>query len=324
MRPLTFFEAFSLRRTLDHGVLAVRVALGPMWFGGLLMMIGDGCNPGNLGDLLPSDDDKKDALLVLPRAGHALLAAASQHGFELPSDLTSFVLGAVLAVVLFAVLAGLAMFALGCWITTGFVRMHVGILEREDASLEPLFSGRDRFWAMVGYKSFAGLAVSAAVLVSAWPGALVAGYGYVIDRDLWMIGGAGLAALLVIPVVIYVALGTFLGEHAVALDGMDATHALRRSWQLAAGNRWPMLLFTLGCGLVQLVSLVGLLLCCIGALGTMPLARSLTGFAKTEGYLLFTRGREGASSWKLWQREAGVLVPAVVAPAAPLPDEPKP
>jgi len=305
MRPLAFSEAFSLQRTLSHGVLAVRVALGPMWLGGLLMVIGDGCNPGDLTRLLPSGHDEKDALRLVPRAGDALLSAAAQRGFDLPSELTGIVVGAVLAAVLVGILAALAMFALGCWISTGFARMHVGILEREDDSLEPLFSGRDRFWSMAGYKGLAGLALSAAFLTSVWPGVVVAGYGYLIDRQVWMIGGAGLAALLVIPVMTYVALGTFLGELAVALDGMGAVHALRRSWQLAAGNRWSMLVFMVACGVLQLLSLLGLLACCVGALATMPLARSVIGFAKTEGYLLFTRGRQGASSFQLWKRAAG-------------------
>jgi hypothetical protein len=306
MRPLSFAEAFSLQRTLQHGVLAVRLALGPMWLGGLLMLMGDGCNPGSLADLMPSDDER-EALLTPPGGAGPwrASAAAAQRGFDLPPGLTTMVIGALIAIVVVALVFSLLMFAFGCYVSTGFARMHVGILEREDDTLGPLFSGSDRFWSMAGYKGLAGLLLSAAFLVSAWPGAVVAGYGYLIDREVWMIGGAGLAALLVVPVVCYVALGTFFGEHAVALDGMRALPALRRSWQLAAGNRWPMLGFVIVCALLQMVSAIGLIACCVGALATMPLARAVVGFAKTEGYLLFTRGRAEAGGWKLWQRDAG-------------------
>jgi hypothetical protein len=62
--------------------------------------------------------------------------------------------------------------------------------------------------------------------------------------------------------------------------------------------------FSLVCWLVQLLGYMGILLCCVGVLGTLPLARSLIGFAKTESYLLFTRGFEQTAGWRAWHREA--------------------
>lgn len=333
MTPLSFGEAFSLRRSFGHAALAVRVALGPMWLGGLLMLIGDGCNPG-AGDWssltsLGGDDADASSSGGAPR-GLGVLVAASARGLlagaaapGLP-ELTGFVLGAVLAVVLVAMLVWLALFALGCWVTTGFVRMHVGILEREDDTLGPLFSGRDRFWSMFGYKSLAALSVSAAFFAAAWPGAMFALYAFHVDREVWMIGGLGAAAFLAVPAVVYVGLGTFLGELAVSLDGMDAVSALRRSWALASGNRLPMLVFAIASGLVQLASVLGLLLCCVGALATMPLARAMVGFAKTEGYLLFTRGREETARFALWRRAEGEAPRDLGPPAGPAPVAPPP
>jgi hypothetical protein len=39
-------------------------------------------------------------------------------------------------------------------------------------------------------------------------------------------------------------------------------------------------------------------------LATVPFGRSLVGFAKTEGYLLFTRGSAQTASWRLWHKQA--------------------
>jgi hypothetical protein len=302
-------DAFSIRRSIGNGFLALRTAAAPMWLAGLLMSIAE-CNGGggDLADLadIGDDDDDTASFFGLPARGLAFLAhvpARVAAGAE-DVELTAWVIGAVMAVVLGALLIGLLLFALACWLQTGFVRLHVNILEHASDELAPLFSGKDRFWPMAGFKSLAALALLSTFVVSVWPGALLAYFGYARGDNTLMIGGIGAMVILAVPALVYIGLGLYLGELVVALDGATPVHALRRGWALARGNRLPLLGFAVVCALVQFVSLAGLLLCCIGILATVPFARSLTGFAKTESYLLFTRGAAQTAQWRLWHKQA--------------------
>jgi hypothetical protein len=250
--------------------------------------------------------DDASSFFALPPASGGVLAgmfAQGTGGGEL-FELAGWVIGLVIAAVLVALLIGLALFALNSWLTTGFYRLHMNILEHASDELGPLFSGKDRFWAMAGYKALASLLLWATAAAAIWPGALLAYYGYARDRNTLMIGGFGAMVILAVPALVYVALGVYLGEHAVALDGAKPVDALRRAWALARGNRMPLLGFGIVCLLVQFVSLAGLVLCCVGVLATVPFGRSLVGFAKTEGYLLFTRGSAQTASWRLWHKQA--------------------
>jgi uncharacterized membrane protein (Fun14 family) len=293
-------DAFGLNRALTNGMLALRVAAMPLWLGGLLMSISDGCGslPMNLPSW-PKGDHRSAAWLTSPPKLASGWLDALDRG-----QMLGWALGLMIALVLTGVLVGLLLLALNCWAQTGFIRLHRNILEHASDELAPLFSGKDRFWSMLGYKLLAGFSTTAAAIVAAWPGALIAYVGYAGHHDRLMIGGFGLMLLLAVPALVYVALGAYLGELSVVLEGASPAHALRRAFALARGNRWPLLLFAAGCGVLQLASVGGLLLCCVGVLATVPLARALCGFAKTESFLLLTRGHEQAAGWKLWQRQA--------------------
>jgi hypothetical protein len=244
----------------------------------------------------------------------AFALAFARFGADANSDfeVAGWILGAVLAIVLVATLIGFALFALNCWLESGFARLHVNILEHASDELAPLFSGKDRFWHMAGFKLLAGLSLLATAIVTVWPGALLAFYGYSREENTLLIAGIGAMVILAVPALVYVGLGLYLGELIVALDGLAPVYALRRSWVLAHGNRLPLLGFAVVCALVQFVSVAGILLCCVGVLATVPFARSLTGFAKTESYLLFTRGVAPTANWRLWQRQAEEDRPARV------------
>jgi hypothetical protein len=318
-------DSFSVRRGIDHGFLALRTATGPMWLAGMLLSISDGCSgtgadPGEWLDF--GEDEDASAFAALPaRTGGFLAqvfarAGGDGEGFEV----VGWMIGAILAFVLVALLVGAALFALNCWLQTGFVRLHVNILERASDELRPLFSGKDRFWHMMGYKTLAGLVLFATGLAAVWPGAWIAYYGYARDESTLMIGGLGAMAILALPALVYVALGVYLGELVVALDGAAPVHALRRSFALARGNRLPLLGFASVLVLLQLVSYAGVLLCCVGVLATVPFARSLAGFAKTESYLLFTRGPAQTAAFRLWHKQAEEERP----PPAENPGDPPP
>jgi uncharacterized membrane protein (Fun14 family) len=298
-------EAFDLNRAISNGLTAVRISTGPMWVAGMLMSIADGCGssvPTNLSSLWSGNHTRAHLLLAGGRQGTPDLRRLLESVGS--GKMLGYMLGLVVAFLLVAVVIGLCLFALNCWATTGFIRLHVSILERAGEELAPLFTGRDRFWAMAGYKLLSGLSISATAIATSWPGALLACVGYASHRHALLIGGIGLVLLCALPALAYVALGTYLGELAVVLEGASPSQALRRSWALARGNRMPLLLFSFVCSLLQAVSVFGLLLCCVGVLATVPLGRALVGLAKTESFLLFTRGREQTNHWRLWHRLA--------------------
>lgn len=70
----------------------------------------------------------------------------------------------------------------------------------------------------------------------------------------------------------------------------------------ASGNRVPLFLFYLVVALVQLgAAIVGLILCCVGMLVTIPASRAVTDFGTTESFLLLTRGRAVTDYWEFWE-----------------------
>ena len=151
-----------------------------------------------------------------------------------------------------------------------------------------------------------------ALLSVAWPGLALAAYGAMGDDRTLLVAGAGMAAIFGLPAVVYAALGTFLGELVVALEGEAPMRALRRSFALAHGNRMTLLWFSLVCAVVQMLSLAGLLLCCVGVLATLPFAVSITEFAKTEAFLLYTRGTKAAEDVQsAWNKQSEYFKDAV-------------
>jgi hypothetical protein len=274
--------AFEIRRAVVHGAAALRIALAPLWLGGLLASL----------------------TLDVPSGLQWSAPQIPEGDLELEPTLVALMAGVMVVAVVIGLVAWMLLFALGAWVQTGFIRLHVAVLERTSDELAPLFSGRDRFWPMAGYKLLAGTAVGAAAIAAAWPGALLALIGWRGGGGTLQTAGVGLAIIAAVPAALYVGLGAYLGEHVVALEGLGPVQALRRSFRLAHGNRFTLFFFAGACLLIELTSLAGVLLCLLGVLLTVPLARAMTGFAKTEGFLLCTRGFGAAAGWRMWQREA--------------------
>jgi hypothetical protein len=311
--------AFNLSRALGHAFSAVRIAAGPLWLGGLLLSISDcggGRFPGGIGDLaglLPDDDES--SLLRSPSAWPRALSAYAMG--DVPDAEAAGWIAAIAfgVVIVLAIVFGLLV--LNAWLSTGFMRLHAAVLEHGTDAVGPLFSGRDRLWDMFFYKLLARFTLSAAFIATAWPGALLAWYGFATDSTILGVLGIGLALLISIPVVVYVALGTYLGELAVAFNGASPGQAMRRSFELARGGRLILFVFAFVGALIEMAGSLGILLCCVGVLATVPLARAIAGFAQTESYLLLTRGFAQTEGWYLWQRERARPQPIAPAPPGP-------
>ncbi|MGD8860971.1 MAG: hypothetical protein PVI30_13265 [Myxococcales bacterium] len=274
--------AFEIRRAVVHGGMALRIALAPLWLGGLLASL----------------------TLDVPSGLQWTMPQLPEGEVDLEPNLVALMAGVMVVAMVVGLGVWMLLFALGAWVQTGFIRLHVAVLERGSDDLSPLFSGRDRFWPMAGYKLLSGVAVGAAAIAAAWPGALLFVIGFRSGGGTLQTAGLGLGLIAAVPAALYVWLGAYLGEHAVVLEGLGPVQAMRRSFRLAHGNRFTLLFFAGACLLIELTSLAGVLLCLLGVLLTVPLARAITGFARTEGFLLCTRGFAETSGWRLWQREA--------------------
>jgi hypothetical protein len=68
-----------------------------------------------------------------------------------------------------------------------------------------------------------------------------------------------------IPIWCFVILGLVLVEQAVAVESLAPVAALQRSWDVAKGNRFSLLVFLV---VTVIVEMAGLLACCIGFLFT--------------------------------------------------------
>jgi len=96
--------------------------------------------------------------------------------------------------------------------------------------------------------------------------------------------------LAYVPIWFFVILGLVLVEQAVAVESLSPVAALQRSWEVAKGNRIPLLWFLF---LTVLVELAGMLACCVGILFTA--AWSYTAWY--EAYIRFALPAPAEGMW---------------------------
>jgi hypothetical protein len=177
----------------------------------------------------------------------------------------------------------IALIVLQSWLHPGYMRAQLAALRGERAGAKVLFSGGDRFGAMLRWKLLASVVTFAASLAGALPGfalAIVSGG----EGTLALIGGllatagAGFAWM-------YVFLGIWLGDRVVTFERAGARQTLRRSWELARGHRPRLFLFFVALLALGVAGALGMVLFCVGALVTVPIARAIGGAALTDAYL---------------------------------------
>jgi len=189
-----------------------------------------------------------------------------------------------------AICLGLAFFALSSWIEVGFARAIELALRTGKDDIGKVFSGGDRFVAMLLARFLSAL-IQIAVMLPI--GALVfAAFYFGRNEGIDPFVALGMVAfgLLWLVLVIYVALGLCIVSPIVAFESCSPTEAIARSWKLASGHRLQLFWFLL---LQFLLTMAGFCLCCIGWF----LAAPLTQVMRFEAYVALTKGGEYPQWW---------------------------
>jgi len=190
-----------------------------------------------------------------------------------------------------AICIGLAFFALSSWIEVGFARAIEGALRTGKDDIGKVFSGGDRFGAMLLARFLSALILIATFLPVA---ALVFAGVYFTRHEeptLMLILGLVLCGLIWLVFEIYISLGLCLVKPIVAFESCSPSEAIAKSWQLASGHRLQLFWFLLFQGLLSLVSV--LCTCCLGLFITVP----MTQVMRFEAYVALTKGGEYPQWW---------------------------
>lgn len=270
-------ESVFFAENLRRGQWAVKKAPLPLILGAVFMT----CTEGAGGRLSAGDPS---APLVDP-SNYVVLA----------------VIGAVALVVLFFG------WLLRSFVHTGVLRSHEAMLRTGKTSVGTVFSGADRFVAMAGLKVMKWFIPSIVVMILVSPAVCAGGaLAYAPEHvpvdlvSLITFGFGGLATL----VGLYVLLGFTFAEQALVFDKLGPVAALRRSWSVMSGHRLEMVLYYLLAGLVIVVMAAGgLLVCCVGVLVTLPMARAWVDVGLSEGWLLMSRPRSETERWSAYRIE---------------------
>jgi len=288
---MKFWRAFDLGESITVTVSALKAAPFPLLIAGFIMSVLTGGSGGGP---------------VSPGGGGGGGGSSSSAGsVPDPSELTGWVEsqldGVNLALLVLAIglllllglCAGLLWAAFAAFLQVGWIRMHEQVLVTGTTTLSTLFSAGSRFRPMFGYTLLTG-SISLGIwglLGGPW---LLLG-AWAAHAESLPVGIAALILLICLPMIPYLwwQLSAAFGPHAIALDGETVRGALRHSMGLARGNRLNLLLWGFVMRfLAGMLSMMGLLACCVGMLLTVPAAKVLTDLPFTRGYLLLSRGED--------------------------------
>jgi uncharacterized membrane protein (DUF485 family) len=177
----------------------------------------------------------------------------------------------------------IALFLFHALVRIGFSRAVERLLGGATPRFGELFEPRGLYGSMVGTLFL----VVVIFLASLAPAAVVAAAAVAAQVTLenpYVTAGIAVAlGPFAIAVFAYVMLGVWLAPDAVAFEQMRPTEAIARSWILVRGNRWCLFLYLL---VLAVARFLGLILCCVGALVTIPWVT----VAGRESYLRMVRG----------------------------------
>ena len=287
---MKFWRAIDLGESITVTVSALKAAPLPLLIAGLIMSVLSGGSGGGP---------------VSPGGGGGGGGGGSSGTLPDPSELSQWfesqldgVNLALLALaigllLLLGLCAGLLWAAFSAFLQVGWIRMHEQVLVTGTTTLSTLFSAGSRFRPMFGYTL-----LTASVSLGIWtllggPWLLLGAWAA--HAESLPAGIAALILLICVPMIPYIwwQLSAAFGPHAIALDGETVRGALRRSMELARGNRLNLLLWGFVMRfLAGMLSMMGLVACCVGMLVTVPAAKVLTDLPFTRGYLLLSRGED--------------------------------
>ena len=259
---LEFGKAFEVRQAFSKGWEAVKKAPLPLLVGGLIMNVTEGGNGGG-----GNESGESDSVLGVVDTTSALAIGTES--------------AVILGVVAIAIIIVFAFFLARCFVHGGYLRLQRQVLKEGSAPFGVLFSGGDFFVSMILYKLVVLCVWLAVLLAVGIPAGLV---GFVVGTT----AGLGVGVLLGLPVAIWLGLGLTMGEHSMVFEGKAPVDALKRSLELANGNRMTIFIYSFATLIVMIVSLLGLLLLCVGVLVTTSAARSMVEVGYTRGFLLHT------------------------------------
>ena len=279
---MDFKDAFDPVRAIRHGVECLKREPVPVLVGGFLMFVLNACQ--GQGNQFPSSSGESPW-------GNGEDPFGGGNPFE---GMDEAMMAAMLALAGVACCIGIAVFLIKSFIEPGTYRVGERITVDGSAGLDTLFSGKDVWLSMMGYKLLTAVISVGVFAVFALPGGLVIALAIVKDQHDPSIpliaAGVALLLLLALPALIYVALGLQLGSYAVSLDRVGTLEALDRSWTLARGNRLRLFWFNFVAGLVAIAAaFVGMLACCVGMIVTVPAATGAITCAQANAYLMLTR-----------------------------------
>jgi len=238
----------------------------------------------------------------------ALLPILAQVGFALALDLFLFLpLGLsqsfqrgmpepwMIALLVGAGLGlGLFMAVFSSWMDAGFGRAVEQALRTGKDQTSLVFSGGGRFLTLLLARLLVGLIVFACMLVLLLPVLLLMTVFLVLMQTdlpalLKLAVGGGISLLWMLGYV-YVLLGLSLVTAIVTYEDCGPAQAVARSWRLARGNRWQLIVFFL---FQFAMVFVGMLACGLGWFVAIPLAEVM----RYEAYLALTRSSEYPNWW---------------------------
>ena len=188
---------------------------------------------------------------------------------------------------------GIAVFLFASWVRVGFANTVESVLKTGEATVGQVFQSKGRFGNIV-FARILVILIHIAVWIpflAAFGIVLAITEGFERHEELgFLLIPAGLITL---PVWIYVALGLSLVDQAAALEGLQPSACLKRSWSLVSGHRWMLLLYWV---VGWVFSALGLCLCCIGVF----LTNTLFEIAKSESYIALVRSDR--SGWWIDER----------------------
>jgi hypothetical protein len=224
---------------------------------------------------------------VLPQAGDRSWAAWESS----PLRGEFLVWGGPLLAVFLAIRCGLDLLA---------IRAHRRILEtglqEPGASETQLVS----WFSLFQYRLIAWGLVLGSLALALLPGGLVFWWGIKAFSPVLVLFGLFLMLLFGLPVWVYVSLGVYTGDRLMVYDNLQPVEALEVAWDLARGNRLPLLVFRLVSVGYKIAGIfLGLLLCGVGIFVTWPMAKAVSEAALSEAMLVLHNGEVSPANWEL-------------------------